>query len=620
MVINEKKERINNELLQTKVGEKINGLRGKENKDWENYLQLDPKERKMKIEAEEAKENLWRWRGGKRIKGAEKMRKSFTIEKNEILRERLKKLNKIIEKSKMERIEEKKKKELFWKEKRTAIEIEKRDKKKRLEMKRRQEEKWGMIRWLTEFINLEPEFENELVGEKLLLEQSRETTPSTEETDKPGMAEQSREITSPPENLNPMEKFRQWIWERNGLRQKNWKEHTIPELWGKNKKSLSPDPTNGTVFENKNLYIEIKYGWSGKRKLRKFREKMEKIKNNFSTIGEDIEEQSSQIIPIIMTRNKEEKVQPLPEVLVAHPCQTTNCDKPPHVDQGVGGGGDSRLSPPLNITTRNLEEKVLHQSGVLVEQSYQILNCDLDKESGGTDLGTSQDNESRKSVYNWGAFLPEKTLESDTVPRINVKKFEISNSEELWYILEDSYGVLKMTECEDRKTEIITIVDRKFSQEKNIEEDLKSETVPQGRQSFCVDFEVKSKVKIVERQADILPVINTVEAQKLKPKPKLRGKSKDILPGNSLRKWLLGGTAPQENKPGLISHHARKHMRQADRKTQSEVRKYIDRKCEEGNQSGNVAKRLLGRTVPPLERGKISPELQEKKTAAEVSG
>ena len=141
------------------------------------------------------------------------MRKSFTIEKNEILKERLNKLNKIIEKSKMERIEEKKKKELFWKEKRTAIEIEKQDKKKRLEMKRRQEEKWGMIRWLTEFINLEPEFENELVGEKLLLEQSRETTPSTEETDKPGLAEQSREITPPPDNLNPMEKVRQWIWD-----------------------------------------------------------------------------------------------------------------------------------------------------------------------------------------------------------------------------------------------------------------------------------------------------------------------------------------------------------------------------------------------------------------------
>ena len=109
-VIHARKENINNKLLQTKVGEKIKDLRGEENKDWENYLQLDPKERKIKIEAEEAKENLWRWRGGKRIKGAEKMRNSFTIEKNEILKERLNKLNKIIEKSKMERIEEKKKK------------------------------------------------------------------------------------------------------------------------------------------------------------------------------------------------------------------------------------------------------------------------------------------------------------------------------------------------------------------------------------------------------------------------------------------------------------------------------------------------------------------------------
>ena len=106
----------------------------------------------------------------------------------------------------------------------------------------------------------------------------------------------------------------------------------------------------------------------------------------------------------------------------------------------------------------------------------------------------------------------------------------------------------------------------------------------------------------------------------MKPKTKVIGKSKDILPGNSLRKLLLGGTAPKENMPGLKSHHARKHAGQADRKVQPEERKYIDRKCEEGNQSGNIAERLLGRTVPPLERGKISPELQENLSAKNVQG
>ena len=62
--ISEKKSEIKTKLLQTKIGEKTKLLRGKENSEWEQYIHFDPTEREMRAEAAEAKENLWRWRGG----------------------------------------------------------------------------------------------------------------------------------------------------------------------------------------------------------------------------------------------------------------------------------------------------------------------------------------------------------------------------------------------------------------------------------------------------------------------------------------------------------------------------------------------------------------------------
>ena len=86
------------------------------------------------------------------------MRKAFMIEETEIVENRLKRLGIIIDKCKQERLEEQKRKEIFWKERRTALQKEKEGRRLMLEKKRRKEEKWGMVRWLSGFINLN--FEN----------------------------------------------------------------------------------------------------------------------------------------------------------------------------------------------------------------------------------------------------------------------------------------------------------------------------------------------------------------------------------------------------------------------------------------------------------------------------
>ena len=89
---------------------KIRGKLGqKERKEWEKFLQLDETERELRIETSEAKENLWRWRDKKKLKGKEKMRKKFTIQKVELMERRLEKLNSIIEECKREREDWKKK-------------------------------------------------------------------------------------------------------------------------------------------------------------------------------------------------------------------------------------------------------------------------------------------------------------------------------------------------------------------------------------------------------------------------------------------------------------------------------------------------------------------------------
>ena len=62
-------------MIQEKILIKSRNLRGKEKQEWEQYLLCNENEKQMRLEASEARENLWRWReeGGRRLKGEEKM-------------------------------------------------------------------------------------------------------------------------------------------------------------------------------------------------------------------------------------------------------------------------------------------------------------------------------------------------------------------------------------------------------------------------------------------------------------------------------------------------------------------------------------------------------------------
>ena len=183
------------------------------------------------------------------------MRKAFKIEETEIMENRLSRLGIIIEKCKQERLEEQKRKEMFWKEKRTALEREKEGRRLRLESKRRKEEKWGMVRWLSGFINLNFENGGEEGGKRKVLEETV--------------------------GENPMEICCQWVWERNGVKQKKWADHKICEFWGKEAEYRLEQlrqithPGNAILADVENRgrgkYIKIKYGWSAGRKLRKFK-------------------------------------------------------------------------------------------------------------------------------------------------------------------------------------------------------------------------------------------------------------------------------------------------------------------------------------------------------------
>ena len=103
---------------------------------------------------------------------------------------------------------------------------------------------------------------------------------------------------------------------------------------------------------------------------------------------------------------------------------------------------------------------------------------------------------------------------------------------------------------------------------------------------------------------------NKVEA--LQMKPQLKKEDMNILPGNSLRKWLLGRTIQQEIKPEI---RLEEQEAQSPKKYQPELpsstvenNKYPVRKYEGGVKQGN-RKGVLGGTVPPQRRGKSSPKL-----------
>ena len=111
MKIDENKKRGKEKWIQMKIFEKRGELGEAERKEWTQYILLDDQERELRLETAEARENLWRWRGKGKLKGKEKMRKKFTIEKGEILEKRFEKMNSIIKECEKEREEEKRKRE-----------------------------------------------------------------------------------------------------------------------------------------------------------------------------------------------------------------------------------------------------------------------------------------------------------------------------------------------------------------------------------------------------------------------------------------------------------------------------------------------------------------------------
>ena len=222
--IEEKKKRGKEKWIQTKIFEKRGALGESERKEWAKYLLLDEKERDLRLETAEAKENLWRWREKGKFKGKEKMRKKFTIEKGEILERRLDKLNKIIKECEKEREEEKKKREEEKKIERTHDEKKKREKNLRIEKKKRHEEKWGMIRWLTEFLEVEVQEGNCSTKGEGVVEQMEKVS-NLQMGEK--LLEQERAITS------SMDKFRIELWSRDGERKIKWEEHNQVKIGGK---------------------------------------------------------------------------------------------------------------------------------------------------------------------------------------------------------------------------------------------------------------------------------------------------------------------------------------------------------------------------------------------------
>ena len=143
--------------IQTKINLKLRNGDETVKEEWRKYLMFDKEEREMRIDIAEARENLWKWRNEERGRGnknrKEKIRKKFTIEKEEILEKRIKKLDEILKRCAEEKENERKYKE----EEKSIVRKEAEKKKKRLEIKKLQEEKWGMVRWLSDFMNTNQE-------------------------------------------------------------------------------------------------------------------------------------------------------------------------------------------------------------------------------------------------------------------------------------------------------------------------------------------------------------------------------------------------------------------------------------------------------------------------------
>ena len=153
----EKKETLKQNLLQRKITDSLKKLPPKER---EKYGRDE--ERKRKIELKEVKENIWKkWRNpaGKEQHAKQQLEKNENIEN---LESKLSRIDEIIEKVKQEENErkerqakenERRRRKMKEMEKEHAQRVRREEEKmQRKEKKRLLEEKWAMVKWLTEYI------------------------------------------------------------------------------------------------------------------------------------------------------------------------------------------------------------------------------------------------------------------------------------------------------------------------------------------------------------------------------------------------------------------------------------------------------------------------------------
>ena len=145
-VVERKKGEIKTKKLQSRINFATKSLGSEGKKAWGQEI------KKERLEIAEAKENIWKWRengGGKTKKGKEK--KEMPKEKE--LEEKLGKLLQLIEKEKIEAEAWRERKDNERKE--VLKETEK--KRMRLDRKKKLEEKWQTLRWVTRYLeeNLE---------------------------------------------------------------------------------------------------------------------------------------------------------------------------------------------------------------------------------------------------------------------------------------------------------------------------------------------------------------------------------------------------------------------------------------------------------------------------------
>jgi hypothetical protein len=136
----EKKKLVQTKIFQKKIRMKINQLDENGRKGWEKSEEED--RRRLRLEISENMENLWAHRGEDKKKGER------ILKREEDLTEKLGKLDALLDKMKKESEEKRKEKLDEWREK-----IKEKDAKKmRLEKKRSLEEKWRILRIVTNFI------------------------------------------------------------------------------------------------------------------------------------------------------------------------------------------------------------------------------------------------------------------------------------------------------------------------------------------------------------------------------------------------------------------------------------------------------------------------------------